>query len=80
MTEGARSPTLRRTNPDQMMEDAMKGMHAMLMGLCGAILVFALLAGSSIGPVVLVFAGCFLMMWIMMRMMGGGQGGGHGDH
>ncbi len=56
----------------------MKGIHAVLMGLCALILALALFGGSRITPLVVVFAGCFLMMWMMMRMMGGD--GGHGNH
>jgi hypothetical protein len=55
----------------------MKGLHALVMGLCAAILVIALASGASIGPLLLVLAGCAVMMWMMMRMMGG-RHDGHG--
>jgi len=53
----------------------MSGMHAVMMGLCAAILVIALAGGAGFGVSLLFLAGCFLMMWMMMRMMGGGHGG-----
>jgi len=56
----------------------MKSMHAMMMGVCVAIVLIAVAGGGSLGLPLLGLVGCMAMMWMMMRMMGGGDGGS--DH
>lgn len=56
----------------------MKGMHAVMMGVCVAIVLIAVAGGGSLGLPLLGLVGCMAMMWMMMRMMGGGDGGS--DH